>query len=83
MKTIQEFKDKFKNQPILDAETLEDAIYQLNNQLQSTLGEVAPLTTKKRSNHKKSHGMTNNSMTKREYSKIAKENGSNTKMQDL
>ena len=50
--TIQEFKDKFNNQPILDAETLNDAVYQLNNQLQSTLDVVAPLITKKRSQHK-------------------------------
>ena len=43
--TIQEFKDKFNNQPILDAETLKDAVYQLDNQLQSTLEEVLPLIT--------------------------------------
>ena len=48
-KTIQEFKDK----TTLDAETLEDVVYQLNNQLQSTLDVVAPLITKKRSEHKK------------------------------
>ena len=40
---------------------------------------VAPLITKKRSKHKKSHGMTKNSMTKGEYSKTEKENGSNIK----
>ena len=32
--------------------TLEDAGYQLDKQLQSTLEEVAPLITKKRSKHK-------------------------------
>ena len=51
--TIQEFKDKFNNQPILDAETLKDAVHQLNNQLQSMLDVVAPLFTKKRSKQKK------------------------------
>ena len=74
--TIQEFKDKFNNQPILDVETLKDAVYQLKNQLQSTLDVVAPQITKKRSKQK-SYGMTNNSMTKGEYSKIEK--GSNIK----
>ena len=44
---IQEFKEKFNNQPILDAQTLEEAVYQLDNQLQNTLEEVAPLITKK------------------------------------
>ena len=29
---IQEFKNKFNNQPILDAETFKEAVYQLNNQ---------------------------------------------------
>ena len=29
--TIKEFKDKFNNQPSLDAETLEDVVYQLDN----------------------------------------------------
>ena len=51
--TIQEFKDKFNNQPILVAETLEDAVYQLNYQLQITLEVVALLITRKRSKHKK------------------------------
>ena len=51
--TIQEFKGKFNNQPILDAEPLEDAVYQLNNQLQSTLDVIGSLITKKRSKHKK------------------------------
>ena len=55
--TIQEVKDKFKDLPILDKETLKDALYQLNNQLQSTLDVVAPLSTNKRSKHKKSHGI--------------------------
>ena len=50
---IQESKDKFNNQLILDAEKLKDAAYQLNNQLQSTLDVVAPLITKERSKHKK------------------------------
>ena len=76
--TIQEFKDKFNNEPILDSDTLKDAVYQLDNQLQSTLGGGAPLITKKRSKHKK-HVMTNNLMTKETYSKIEKENGSNIK----
>ena len=31
--TIQEFKDNFNMQPILDAETLKAVVYQLNNQL--------------------------------------------------
>ena len=64
---IQEFKDKFNIQPILDAKTLEEAVYQLDNQLQNTLDEVAPLITKERSKHEKNHGMANNSMTKGEY----------------
>ena len=51
-KTLQEFEDKFNNQPILDAKAPEDAVCQLNNQLQSTLDAVAPLITKKRSKHK-------------------------------
>ena len=34
---IWEFKDKFKNQLILDAETVDEAVYQLDNQLQNTL----------------------------------------------
>ena len=46
--------------------TLEDAGYQLDKQLQSTLEEVARLITKKRSKHQK-HGMTNNLMTKDKY----------------
>ena len=50
---IQKFKDKFNNQPILDAETLKDAVYQLDNQLQNTLEGVVPLITKKISRHKK------------------------------
>ena len=50
--TIQEFKDMSNNQPILDAETLKAAVYQLDNQLQSNLEEVTPLATKKRSKHK-------------------------------
>ena len=52
--TIQELKDKFNNLPILGTESLKDAVYQLNNQLQSTFDVVAPLVTKKRSKHKKS-----------------------------
>ena len=40
-------------QPILEAGTLEDAVYQLDNQLQNTLEEVAPLITKRRSKHKR------------------------------
>ena len=73
--TIQEFKD---NQPILDAETLKDALYQLDNQLQSTLEEVAPLITKKRSKQKKPwYDKHFNDQEK--YSKIEKENGSNIK----
>ena len=44
-KAIQEFKDKFNNQPILDAQTLKEAVCQLDNQLQNTLEEVAPLIT--------------------------------------
>ena len=48
---IREFKEKFNNQLILDAETLEDVVYQLDNQMQNTLEEVAPLTTEKRSKH--------------------------------
>ena len=39
--TIQEFKNKFNDQQILDAETLRDAVYQLDNQLQNALEEVA------------------------------------------
>ena len=31
VEAIQEFKDKLNNQPILDAETLEDAVYQINS----------------------------------------------------
>ena len=31
----------------MDAETLEEAVYQLDNQLQNTLEEVAPIITKK------------------------------------
>ena len=46
--TIWQFKDKFNNQTILDAETLEETVYQLDNQLQNTLEEVAPLITKKK-----------------------------------
>ena len=75
---VPEFKDKFNNQLILDAQRLEEAVYQLDNQLQNTPEEVAPLITKKRSKHKK-HGMTNNSMTKGKYSKIEKANASNIK----
>ena len=63
--TIQEFKDKFNNQPILDAETLKDSAYQLYNQFQSTVDIVAQLITKKRSEHKK-QWYDNNSMTKGE-----------------
>ena len=37
----------------MDAETLEDAVYRLNNPWQSTLDVVAPLITKKRSKNKK------------------------------
>ena len=66
--TIQEFKDKFNNQPIQDAETLKDAVYQLDNQLQSTPEEVAPLITKERSKQK-NHGMPNNLLNKGKYSK--------------
>ena len=65
--TIEEFKDKFNYQPTLDAETFKDAVYQLDNQLQSSLEEVAPFITKKRSKYKK-HGMKNNLMTKGKYS---------------
>ena len=45
--TIQEFKERFKNQPILDAQTLEKAVCQLDNQVQNALEEVTPLFTKK------------------------------------
>ena len=80
--TIQEFKDKFYNQPPLDAETLEDVVYQLDNQLQSTFEEVAPLITKK-DRSTKNHGMINNLMTKGKYSKIEKEKWLKYKMEDL
>ena len=72
--TIQEFKDKFNNQPILDAEALKDAVYQLDNQLQSTLEEVAPLIIKKRSKHKKTW-YDKQLNYQRKYSKMEKENG--------
>ena len=65
--TIWESKDKLNNQPILDVETLKHAVYQLDNQLQNTLEEVAPIITKKIKAHK-THGMTNNLMTRRKYS---------------
>ena len=59
--------------------SLEEAACQLDNQLQNTLEEVAPLITKKDQSTKRNHGMTNNLMTKGKYSKIEKENGSNIK----
>ena len=51
-KAIGKFKDKFNIQLILDVQTLEEAVYQLDNQLQNTLEEVVPLITKT-SKHKK------------------------------
>ena len=47
--TIQEFKDKFKNKLILDAQMLDETVYQLDNQLQNTLEEVAHLIKKDQS----------------------------------
>ena len=52
-KAIQEFKNKFNNQPILDAQTLKEAVYHLDNQLKNTLKEVAPLITKEKPMHNK------------------------------
>ena len=73
---ICKFKEKFNNQPILDAQTLEEAVYELDSQLQNTLEEVAPLIVKKKDQStKRNHGMANNSLTKVIYSKIEKENG--------
>ena len=50
---IQEFKNKFNDQPILDTETLKKAVYQLDNQLKNALKDVAPLITKEKPKHNK------------------------------
>ena len=44
--SILEFKDRFSNQPILNAETLKDVVYHLNNQLQIALDVVEPFNYK-------------------------------------
>ena len=39
---------QFGNQPVLEATSLEDAIFHLNDQMLRTLDEVAPMNTKLR-----------------------------------
>ena len=63
---INKFIDQFNNQLVLEATTLEDAIFHLNDQMLRTLDEVATIKTKLKPNTTRSNGMTQTCMVREE-----------------